>query len=526
MTEGAARFVRTNRSRAIPTPWRIGLAAIVGGVMCAVLAPLVYVVFAVFGNIEGSLETLFRADVWRLVWRTVLLALCVTASALALATGLAWVIARRPVPGGRAWLIPLSLPLAAPSFLVAEAHHRALGFDGFVGAWLSITLITYPLALLPLEATLRRVSRDAEHAARCFGCTGWQAFRKATLPQIMPTLEWTGLLIALYALSDYGAPAMLRIQVLTTAIESRRMFDPAGVAVLSLLLCAMAMACIVGIGRIRSTRWWIAPSAHVEIRCDECTRLRGAGAVMGTLLCAGTFAMGVGVPASMVLLWWIKAGEAADTSMLGALRIAGPGASRSLGVAIATTAIACVLAVPFLMLGLRSPDAQRGSRTTRLSTLTLVGYAMPGVVVGFALVSIGLRTPLLYQTLPLLLMGYLVRSMAETLGPASAAARRLPHERLDAARGLGASYATTWRRIGLPAVAPGLIAGGALTFLTVVKELPVTLILRPTGFDTLAFELFDSLKEAMHTRAAPMAVVLLLVSGLVVGALVASDKDD
>ena len=525
MPDDPTRSARRVRSRAIPTLWRAALVVVVCAVMAVVLTPLVFVLASVLGNLEGAVETLSRTEVWRLVGRTVLLALCVTVSALALATGLAWVIVRRPAPGGRAWLIPLSLPLAVPSFLIAEAHHRALGFDGFLGAWLSITLITYPLALLPLVATLRRVSRDMEFAARCFGCSGWQTFRRATLPQIMPTLEWTGLLIALYALSDYGAPAMLRIQVLTTAIESRRMFDPAGVAVLSLLLCSMALACIVGIGRVRSTRWWISPSAHIEGGC-ECTRLRGAGAVFGLLLCAGTFAIGVGVPAAMVLLWWIKAGEGVEATMLGSLRTAIPGAGRSLGAALATTLIACVVAIPFVMLGLRSADAQRGSRTTRVSTLTLIGYAMPGVVVGFALVGVGLRVPALYQTVPLLLLGYLVRCMAETLGPASAAARRLPHERLDAARSLGATYAMTWRRIGLPAIAPGLIAGGALTFLTVVKELPITLILRPTGFDTLAFELFDSLKEAMHTRAAPMAVVLLLVSGLVVGALVASDQDD
>lgn len=510
-------------SGSIPPRWRAALVALVCCAMAVVLAPLAYVVASVLGDLPSAAETLQRVDVWRLVGRTALLTACVTLSSLTLATTLAWLIARRPAPGGRAWLIPLSLPLAAPSFLVAEAHHRALGFDGFVGAWLSITIITYPLALLPLVATMRRVSRDLEHAARGFGCSAWETFRRATLPQIMPTIEWTGLLIALYALSDYGAPAMLRLQVLTTAIESRRMFDPAGVAVLSFILSAMALLCIVGIGRIRATRWWIAPSAHVEWKCEE-TCLRGVGAALGTLYIVGVFTLGVGVPAAMVLRWWLTGVEQGGAAA--AIMTAAPGAARSLGAALATTAVACAFAVPFIMLGLRAPDAQRSSRTTRLSTLALIGYGLPGVVVGFALVGIGLKVPMLYQTLPLLLAGYFVRCLAETLGPATAAARRLPHERLDAARSLGATYGGAWRRIGLPAIIPGLLAGGALTFLTVVKELPITLILRPTGFDTLAFELFDSLKEAMHTRAAPYAVVLLLVSGLVVGLLVASDEED
>ena len=102
MPDDPTRSARRVRSRAIPTLWRAALVVVVCAVMAVVLTPLVFVLASVLGNLEGAVETLSRTEVWRLVGRTVLLALCVTVSALALATGLAWVIVRRPAPGGRA----------------------------------------------------------------------------------------------------------------------------------------------------------------------------------------------------------------------------------------------------------------------------------------------------------------------------------------------------------------------------------------------------------------------------------------
>ena len=185
----------------MPRTWRVGLAIAGAIVLALVLSPLGYVLATMAGDPGAALRAAGRADVWGLTARSLALAVCVTVSALGLATLLAWIIGATDLPGGRRWLAPLALPLAAPSFLVAEAYRSALGVDGFAGAWQAMTLITYPYALIPLEAALRRRCRDAEFAARSLGLGAWTSFRRATLPQLLPTLEWTGLLVALYALA-------------------------------------------------------------------------------------------------------------------------------------------------------------------------------------------------------------------------------------------------------------------------------------------------------------------------------------
>lgn len=513
----------------MPRSWRVGLTIAGVIVLALVLSPLGYIVGAILADPRSAWAAAARADVWGLTARSLALAACVTISALSLATLLAWLIAATNLAGGRRWLVPLSLPLAAPSFLVAEAYRSSLHIDGFAGAWLAMTLITYPYALIPLDAALRRRHRDAEFAARSLGLGPWRSFWRATLPQLLPTLEWTGLLVALYALSDYGAVAMLEVRVLTFAIESRRAaFDPAGAAALSAVLSVLAMLCLLGIGRLRGSHGAASADAQAEQACEP-LRLR-AWSGPATLVCAGTVGVAVGLPVAMTIAWWLAGLRAGDMTAIETLVPALAPAWRSVAMAMVSALIAAVAALPIALLIHRGEYVLRaGSRragwTRRLSSLALVGYGLPGVVIGFALVRIGLESGFLYQTLPLLLAGYAVKCVAEALGPTTAVARRLHTDRLDAAIGLGASFSRTWVRIGWPAIAPGVAAGAALAFLTVIKELPITLILRPTGFDTLATELFDLLGNAWHARAAPMALVMLIVSGVVVWWLVGGRKE-
>ncbi|MEC9372568.1 MAG: iron ABC transporter permease [Planctomycetota bacterium] len=509
----------------MPRSWRVGLAIAGALVLLVVISPLGYLISEIVGDPASAWRAARRASVWSLTARSLALAAAVTATALTLATVLSWLVARTNLPGGRRWIVALAMPLAIPSFLAAEAFRRSLGITGFTGAWMAMTLITFPYALLPLEAAFRRCSIEQELAARSLGTSAWETFRRATLPQVLPTLEWTGLLIALYALSDYGAVAMLEVRVLTFAIESRRAeFDPAGAAALSGILTLLALACLVGISRLRGARGAIVMDAQTESRF-EAKRLR-AWRWPAAGFCAAVTVMSVGLPLAMVINWWTQGLGHGDATVLSTLGPAASPAWRSLGAGLATALIAAVASLPIVLIIHRVEYVKGSSWMRRLGGLALIGYGLPGVVIGFALVRASLRLDIgLYQTLPLLLMGYAVKCVAEALGPASASARRLHPDRLDAAIGLGATFTRTWMRIGWPLIAPGVAAGAALAFLTVVKELPITLILRPTGFDTLAFELFDMLNEARHTTAAPMALVILLISGAVVWGLIGSQRD-
>jgi iron(III) transport system permease protein len=134
-------------------------------------------------------------------------------------------------------------------------------------------------------------------------------------------------------------------------------------------------------------------------------------------------------------------------------------------------------------------------------------------VIGLALVFVTARyAPVIYQTLPLLLLAYLIRFVPEAVGTTRASLLQVSPRVEEAARTLGRRPAEVLRDVTLPIIRPGLVTGGALVFLTAMKELPTTILLAPTGFDTLAVRIWSSTSEGFFSRAAGPALMMMLVA--------------
>ena len=148
-----------------------------------------------------------------------------------------------------------------------------------------------------------------------------------------------------------------------------------------------------------------------------------------------------------------------------------------------------------------------------LARIAYLGYALPGIVIALSLVFFGANyAPLLYQTLAMLIFGYTVRFLPQSLGTLRTGLLQISPRLEDAARSLGLDRRRTLWRVTLPLLRPGLWVGAALVFLTTIKELPVTLLLGPTGFTTLATEIWSATSEAFYARAAAPALLLVAVS--------------
>ena len=182
-------------------------------------------------------------------------------------------------------------------------------------------------------------------------------------------------------------------------------------------------------------------------------------------------------------------------------------------------ALTLAFALPVAYLSARY-DSRLGSLFERA---TYVGYAVPGIVIGLALVFfganygsvevVGLEVGV-YQTLPILVFAYVVRFMPQAVGSIRSSALQVNPRLTEAARTLGEGRLAAFRRVTLPLIAPGIVAGAALVFLTTMKELPATLLLRPTGFETLVTRIFDARSAGYYGRVAIPALLLLVVSGL------------
>ncbi|MGH2659298.1 MAG: ABC transporter permease, partial [Actinomycetota bacterium] len=254
---------------AVPGPARVrtpaGPGLVLGALLvCGVLfLPVAYLLLRAGQADASAWDLILRARTVSLAARSLGLAAAVTAAAVAIGVPLAWLTVRTDLPLRRFWGVAGSLPLVVPSYVGAFALLAALGprglvqealtplgveqlpsIAGFPGAFLTLTLFTYPYVYLLTAGGLRGQDPALEEAARSLGRSRWEAFRTVTLPLLRPSIAAGGLLVALYTLHDFGAVSLMRFQTFTQAIflQYRGAFDRTPAAILSLILVALALA--------------------------------------------------------------------------------------------------------------------------------------------------------------------------------------------------------------------------------------------------------------------------------------------
>jgi iron(III) transport system permease protein len=522
------------RIRRRPTPV---LAAAGIAVAALALLPLGYLLIRSSEiGLERALEIATSARVRGLLWRTSLLAVCVTGAAVAIAVPVAWITVRSDVPWRRFWVVATALPLAIPTYVGGYAFIGAFGprgllqewlepvgvqelpsFYGFWGAWLVLTLFTYPYVLLTVRSAIRGLDPSLEEASRMLGQGRWTTLRRVVLPQLRPAILAGSLLVALYTLSDFGAVSMLRFDSFTRAIfvQYRASLDRSTAAVLSLVLVALTLVVLGGESWARRSSTYHRLHASGRRAAPISPLGRWRWPVFG-LLCA-LLAIALVIPLAIVTTWFLRGLDAGipyretGTLMANSLRAAALGA------------LASVLAAwPVAVLAVR-----RGGRLGRsVEGACWLGHSLPGIVVALSLVFFGARVvPSVYQTMWMLTLAYVVLFLPQALGAIRASLLQISPSMEEASRLLGRGSTSTLLRVILPLARPGLLAGGALVFLTCMKELPATLLLAPTGYSTLATQVWSSTSEAFFARAALPALALVLLSSVPMAILVMRESD-
>ena len=473
------------------------------------LLPLVYLLVRTGEAGAGRIaQELFSVRVAELAARTMGLAAVVTAACVVLGVGSAFLVIRTDLPAPRAFSVLAALPLAVPTYIAAFTWVSTV--DGFTGFWASalvLTLCSYPYVFLPVAAALHRADPAQEDVARSLGHNPWRTFRSVTLPQLRPAVAGGALLVALYVLSDFGAVALLRTDTFTRAvfIAFDLGFDRTGALVLSTVLVVLTALLLAGetMTRRRDARY---ARVGAGARRPHARSGLGAGRWPAALLLAGVAALALGVPA-LNLVRRLAAGVSRPGSSAEIATAAG----NSLAVAAAGAVLTMLLALPIGLLVARAP----GMLASGVERLSYLSHALPGVVIGLSLVFFGVNVAYpLYQTRWLLTLAYAALFLPLAVAAVSAAVAQAPPVLEDVARSLGRSPLRVFASVTVPLTVPGIAAGAALVFLTCMKELPATLLLRPTGMDTLATELWTHTGVAAYAAAAPYAALLVVLSAI------------
>jgi iron(III) transport system permease protein len=142
-------------------------------------------------------------------------------------------------------------------------------------------------------------------------------------------------------------------------------------------------------------------------------------------------------------------------------------------------------------------------------------YGLPHIAVGVSILFITIKIfPTIYQSFTALIISYLIVFLPQAIGAGQASMEQVKDSYLDASNGLGNSKFQTFYKVTLPLIYRGLFAGGALVFLSTMKELPQTLLLRPTGLNTMAVDIWSYASEGLFTQAAFSSFILLAISAI------------
>jgi iron(III) transport system permease protein len=472
-----------------------------------------------------------------LMANSLLLAAIVLAGSLAIALPAAWLTTRTDLPWRRAWTVALTLPLATPSYVMGLAVVSAAGPRGLFQDWLeplgvdrlpeiyglpaaafTLTAVSYPYLFVILRAALRTADPSVEESARALGGGPWRAFAGVTLPGLAPAIAAGSLLIVLYALSDFGGVATTRYTTFTRAIfiEYTSSFDRTRAAILGVMLTGVAAAILL-LELVARSRY----EARVRVartrppRPVELGRWRWPGLAFVAFVVIVAEVLPI-----FVLAWWLTKGIAAGTdfpAVMAPLRHSLVLATGGAGLAVLAGMAPSILAARFA-----------GFVPRMIEQLAFLSHALPGLVVALALVffGIGYARPL-YQTVWLMLGAYVVLFLPNALGAMRAPLMRLNPHLEEAGASLGRRPASVLAGVTLPLALPGAIAGFALVFLTIVKELPATLLLSPPGYQTLAGVTWSASSAAFYGSAALPALILIALAAAPIAVLTwRGDVDD
>lgn len=497
-------------------PWWLWVGAL------AIVLPLALAVAGLFLRVldasPAAWSTLFSSRTLTLVWRSFTLTAAVTLTGAVVGVAGAWVLARTDLRFKRVWGVAFALPLVIPSYVIAIVLISASGssglvasvtgvaipyLDGFAGAWIALTLATYPYVFLITSAAITRVDPALEDAARGLGASPLKVFRTVVLPQLRPAIGAGALLAALYTLSDFGAVSLMRFDAFTRVIYAQYSgrLDRSPAIVLSIVLILFASVLIFAERRTRG-RGSLFTSAPK--RRPALYRLRPAARLGATVFMAFFAVVGTVIPVAVLVAWIVRGLNSGIEISIPWNAVGG-----SLTGASLAAIVAMVCTVPIVVLTVRYTS----KRTAALEQGIFVMFSLPHITIAIAVVAFTVTwlRPV-YQTLGVLVVVYAAMFIAQSTSTAKASLLQVDPAVEEASRSLGRGPLATLARVTVPLMSKGLLAGGALVFVTTLKELPVTLLLSPPGFTTLAVRTWAAADELIYTRAATAGLILIAMS--------------
>ncbi|MFU8860404.1 MAG: ABC transporter permease [Cyclonatronaceae bacterium] len=492
--------------------------------------PLFYLLIrALEGDWAVSADLLWRQRNLMLLMNTLSLTAGVLLVTTLIAFPLAWLTSRTDLPGRRIVTLLGVLPLAIPGYVLAYALlglggvngtiAQLTGFviprpSGYWGSLIAISLYTFPYLYLNLRAGFMGLDPSTEEAARSLGSSNSTILFRVIVPQLKPAFYAGMLIISLYVLGDFGAVSLMRFETFSYALylQYAASYDRIYAAWIALMLLTLTCSILFVEYRLLRGLLFHRTGSGTSRKFQPVKLGNWKWMAWGFIALIAVAALVV--PVWTILFWMMRGFDPAIWSGLA-------DALQSSFIASAPAALlAAVLAVPLAYIAVRFPSKTNNA----LQRTAYLGYATPPLALALALIFFTLSTaPFLYQTLILLVIAYALHFLAEAMGPIRSSLYQASPRLEEAARSMGLGPVRAFMNSTFPLLRNGLLMGGAFVFLSSMKELPITFLLSPIGFETLAINVWSYSNEAMFAEAAPFALTILIFSVFFVGLLFARE---
>ncbi|MFW6338804.1 MAG: ABC transporter permease [Alkalispirochaetaceae bacterium] len=502
--------------------WLILGILVVGGV----LAPLLAVLSALLTGGGEQWSHIVETVLSRYVLNTFVVSVGVIVLSTVIGVGAAWYQTLYDYPLRRVFDILLVLPLAIPAYVNAFTYSGIFGYTGAaqrffreflgmsdypvvdvhsaVGLIVVLSFVVYPYTYLTVRAALRQQSMATIEAARTLTPSGFRVFFSVGLPLLRPAIAAGASLVLMETLNEYGAAVYYGVETLSVGVFRTwfAYYDLQSTRFLSSIFLLIVLALLVGDRLLRGRKRRIGSGTLRPIARRPLAR-RGRASVY--LAVGLPTLVGFAIPVTQLLHWARLSVGRADWELV--VRSTGNTALvAGLGAGI------CILAAVVVAY---APRVSGGRLFRHTADLASLGYAIPGAVVAIGIMSLlaGLRGAAI-GSIGALLFAYTVRYLAVAQRPLSEGFSQVSGALDEAGRSLGHGPTRTLTTIDLPVMSGTLATAAVFVFVDIIKELPLTTVLRPFNFPTLAVEAFRLAGDERLAESSVTALILITVGSL------------
>ena len=518
-------------------PWTLGTALIAG----LAILPIAAIVYLALAPGDGIWSHLASTVLPSYIFNTLVLMLGVGAGTIAIGVASAWLVSTCRFPLQKMFEWAMLLPLAMPAYVIAYVYTDIFEFAGPVQAalrelfgWTSkrdywfpeirslggaismMTLVLYPYVYLLSRAAFMEQSVGVLEASRVLGRGPWRSFFLVAFPLARPAVVIGVSLVMMETLNDFGTVDFFAVSTFTLGIYDvwLNMNNVTGAAQLALALLIFVIVLVLAERFARQKKRYYVSSAKYQPLPSY--QLQGASMWLAVAVCALPVLLGFVLPVAVLAVY-----ASAHLEVFASNDMA-----RFAGNSILLSTLAAGLAVligTFMAYGVRLRNEKLLKTIVRIASL---GYAVPGSVLAVGvLVTLGaldnsidgsmrrifgISTGLLLSgTIVAVTYGYLVRFLALSFGSVEASLTKITPNMDGAAKSLGHGPLSTLRRVHIPMIKGGLLTAVILVFVDAMKELPLTVILRPFDFHTMATIVHQFASDEQIGEAAPAALAIV-----------------